>query len=278
MKGVAKSNKSAKGFQITVNEIDELSDVLNYLRGLSPNYLVAAREIAPTTGHKHAHIYVQFPNARRLSVKKLCGAHVEKCLGSPEQNIAYIKKDGDIVCEEGTPRLCYVPTIKEAKAMPAEKLEMLNLNFYNTVKKINNERAKTIKLDDWHKEVKVTYISGPSGSGKSHMAYNKLKEEGYEEVNIVKYEDGFWHNVTDTCPCCIYDDWRDQHMKPNEFITFLDYNVHPMNIKGGSIQNKYKRIIITTVQALDSIYPNVPEEPRQQWERRIQEKIQLENN
>ena len=114
MEDVAKKCKAAKGFQITVNEIDTLSDVLSYLRGLSPNYLVAARESAPTTGHKHAHIYVQFPNARRLSLKKLCGAHVEKCLGSPEQNIKYVKKDGDIVCEEGAPRLCYVPTIKEA--------------------------------------------------------------------------------------------------------------------------------------------------------------------
>ena len=150
MKDVAKSCKAAKGFQITVNEIDTLADVLGYLRGLSPNYMVAAREIAPTTGHKHAHIYVQFPNTRRLSLKKLCGAHVEKCLGSPEQNIKYIKKDGDIVCEEGAPRLNYMPSVKQLKDMSPDERDGLPANMYNnkTIEQVVNEHQWGSSVED----------------------------------------------------------------------------------------------------------------------------------
>ena len=102
---VASLTKSCRGFQITCNEIAELGDMLMYLRGLNPNYLLVGKETDPTTGNKHAHIYVQFVNARRLSLKKLLGAHIEKCFGSPQQNIAYIKKpDTEIVVEEGEVR------------------------------------------------------------------------------------------------------------------------------------------------------------------------------
>ena len=49
-------------------------------------------------------------------------------------------------------------------------------------------------------------------------------------------------------PIALYDDFRDSHMKPSEFINFIDYNVHGLNIKNGEIQNNYKYIIITSVQ------------------------------
>ena len=66
------------------------------------------------------------------------------------------------------------------------------------------------------------------------------------------------------------DDFRDSHMKPSEFINFIDYNIHNLNVKGGSVRNLYSTIIITSVQRLDCIYLNMAnDEPRQQWERRI---------
>lgn len=266
MKDVAKKCKAAKGFQITVNEEDVFGDVLSYVRGLCPNYLIACKEKAPTTGHVHFHVYVQFPNTRRLSLKKLCGAHVEKCLGSPEQNIKYIKKEGDIVCEEGSPRLNYMPSIKQVKDMTPAERDGLPANMYNIIQKINDEEKKYIKGTEYHKDVAVYYVYGESGSGKSKYSIEHIGDRLFNEV---KYDGNFWHGVTEDCDIALYDDFRDSHMKPAEFINFIDYNRHIMNVKGGSVRNNYKEIYITSVQSPEEIYKNVAGEPRKQWERRM---------
>lgn len=274
MKNVAKNSKSAKGFQLTINN-EYFDQVLSYLRGLKPNYLIGCREKAPTTGHIHYHIYVQFPNARRLSLKKCEGAHIEKCLGSPKQNIDYIKKDGDIVVEEGAPRLNYVPTIHQAKEMTKEEREGLSLNMYNIVNKINNEENKAVPVKDYYKKIEVYWICGESGSGKTKWAVDNMMERNIETFNEVKYDGNFWHGVQESCNVCLYDDWRDSHMKPTELINFIDYNRHVMNVKGGTVRNNYSLIYITSLQHPDEIYKNVVEESKKQWIRRITKIINI---
>ena len=251
---VAKSSKSAKGFQLTQNDMEAAGDLLNYLRSLNPNYLVACREKAPSTGHEHMHVYVQFPNARRLSMKKLAGAHIEVCRGSPKQNIAYIKKDGDIIAEEGAPRLNYVPTILEAKKMEDKELEGLNLNLFNIAAKIQAEKKKSIDPKDYYKEIEVYWIWGESGAGKTRYAVRDMLKRNIEKFNEVKMVGEFWHGVQEECEVALYDDFRDSHMKPTELINFIDYNRHIMNIKGGSVRNNYKLIYITSLQDPNEIY------------------------
>lgn len=273
---VAKSSKSAKGFQLTQNDMEAAGDLLNYLRSLNPNYLVACREKAPSTGHEHMHVYVQFPNARRLSIKKLAGAHIEVCKGSPKQNIAYIKKDGDIIAEEGAPRLNYIPTIQEAKKMEDKELEGLNLNLFNIAAKIKAEKKKSIDPKEYHKEIEVYWIWGESGAGKTRYAVRDMLKRNIEKFNEVKMVGEFWHGVQEECEVALYDDFRDSHMKPTELINFIDYNRHIMNVKGGSVRNNYKLIYITSLQDPNEIYKNVPEESKRQWLRRLKEIIHIE--
>lgn len=154
-----KTSKKARSFQLTLNEVELWDDLLGYLKGLkSLNYCIACQEKAPTTGHKHIHVYCQFVSPIALSMKKLAGAHIEACHGSPEQNIEYIKKSkdpekrGDIIFEYGSPRLCYVPSIKEAKTMDKDCLEGLNLNYYNIVNKIQTEQNKYIDPNQYYKK------------------------------------------------------------------------------------------------------------------------------
>ena len=60
-------------------------------------------------------------------------------------------------------------------------------------------------------------------------------------------------------------------MKVKEFINFIDYNVHTMNIKGGHIKNNYHLIIITSINDPNTIYSNCidNEETSKQWLRRL---------
>lgn len=141
----------------------------------------------------------------------------------------------------------------------------------NTWRRLRSDDSMAILIDDWHKDIEVYYIHGSPKRGKSKRAKDILKELGYKRMNVVKYENGFWNGIgtIKTEDCCIYDDWRDSHMKPSEFINFIDYNRHTLNVKGGAVRNDYKTIIITTVQRPEEIYRNVTGEPRDQWIRRL---------
>ena len=262
--------KSGKCFQLTLNQVECFDELRAYLLGLkSLNYVIACKEIAPTTGHEHIHVYVQFMDSVKMSVKKLCGAHVEKCRGSAQQNIAYIKKDGDVIYEHGQARFKGGCTIKEVESMPSEARKELPAQMYNIVQKVNEMEKKYISPLDYYKQMDVFYVYGESGAGKTKWCIDDMLKNKVDKFNEVKYDGSFWHGVTEDCPVCLYDDWRDSHMKPAEFINFIDYNRHVMNVKGGSMRNNYSRIYITSVQPPEQIYGKVDGEPRKQWERRM---------
>lgn len=273
-KETKKVSFKARAFQFTLNQTekyDTLKDIINGLK--SCDYYISCLEEAPTTGHKHIHMYVHFTNMYKLNQKILnLGIHIEICRGSPKQNIEYIEKGGNILDEYGTrPKQGQIHTVNELKEIkdPGE----LSSHELNAWTKIHNITNNDIDVDELSKEVKIYYIFGPSGVGKTEKAKQIVRDNkdkyGSKKVNMVKYENGFWNGIGSS-KIAIYDEFRDSSMKPSEFINFIDYNIHTLNIKGGSIINKYELIIITSVQNPKYIYSNVGDEPRKQWLRRME--------
>lgn len=275
----ATQTKSNRSFLLTLNKPEEQYEkVKNYLYGLETlNYFISTEEIAPETGHKHIHIYAQFTQNIRLSLKKLCGSHIDKCYGSPQQNVDYIKKvkepekRGTILDEWGDIRIKGGKTIKEVKNMTKDERDDLPIQYYKIIKEINLVEENDIVIDEIYKpDLEVYYIWGPSEMDKTKNALKLAKKKGYEKINMVKYHNGFWLGIG-TSKCCLYDDYRDTDMDPNEFINFIDYNIHVLNIKGGSVKNMYQLILITSVQDPQFIYEykQVKEETAKQWLRRM---------
>ena len=264
-------SKSFKGrsFQLTCNNFESYEASINYIKKSQMlDYIIACKELAPTTGHEHWHIYCHFNNARILKMKNLKGAHVEVCRGSAIQNIEYIKKNGDITIEEGVAPSFNSLTVSELKKINDED-DLPDWKQYNLWSKLKSQ--ETININDWYKEIKVYYIWGPSGIGKSKLAKEiVLKSNLGHEVSIAKFNNGYWNGVSSKSKIMIYDDFRDSHMPASEFINLIDYNKHIMNIKGAFVINNYELIIITSVQDIDCIYSNLPDEPRLQWLRRIE--------
>ena len=277
------SQKSAIAFLLTVNEasLEFYQDIYQYLKGLSQfQYILVTEHIGQE--NKHYHIYVQYRHSKRLSVARLHGAHFEQCYGSAQQNIDYCmcedKKHKDagitaiVIDEEGEPKFKGGNwTIKRLRDCDDEA--EIPAHLYNIRKKIREEDEVDIDIDDWAKDVKVYWIQGPSGIGKTEKAKSIVRDEKENfgtKFNRVKYENGFWSGIG-KASIAIYDDFRDSHMKPSEFINFIDYNKHFLNIKHGQRLNNYKLIIITSIQKFEKIYKNVElEEPRRQWERRVE--------
>jgi len=265
----------ARSFQLTLHNIDEYESVKGYLTEAKIfKYLISCMENCPKTDKKHIHIYVHYSGPKVLSPKKCGSAHIEKCRGSPKQNIEYIKKDGNILDEIGEiPSQGVIMTVGELRKI--KNPDELHWKMHNTWTKIQNENQK-IKVADWGKNVKVYYISGPPGVGKTEKAKTLIlenKDKYGDEFNLVKFDGKFWNGAQSNSKVAVYDDFRDSHMPASEFIQFIDYNRQLMNIKGGSCKNDYELIILTSVIPLKNIYKNVPDEPRNQWERRIEEMI-----
>lgn len=266
-------NTKCRRFQLTLHALDRYDELKEYITGLKTfTYLLAGKEIGEKNEREHIHIYVCFAKPLKLSIKKLCTAHIEQCRGNHSQNIDYVSKQGNIIDEIGTKPRDWGGnhTVKELKEI--SNPDDLDWKEYNTWQKIHDKMNMKVKLSDWHKDVKVTFICGPSGAGKSLKAKDTLIEEyGKDvEVNIVKHTENFWHGVDGETKIAIYDDFRDSDMKASEFINFIDYNTHTMNVKGGSVKNVFERIIITSVQHPEDIYRNLSDEPRKQWLRRIE--------
>ena len=267
----------ARHWQLTLNDIERWDELKDYLESLkSLNYIIACQEEAPTTGHKHIHCYCQFTNALTLSLKSTQGAHIEACRGTPQQNVNYIMKDGNVIYQKGTIRKSGATTIADVKQMTKTEREDLPIQYANIVRRMNEDEADSLEIDDIHKDIRVIYIWGPSGVGKTKKALEICKEK-YTKTHMIKYENGFYAGVGSGTGCAIYDDFRDSHMKASEFINLIDYNIHTMNVKGGFKQNRYELLIITSVQNPERLYKNMEQEPRKQWMRRL-EIIHLEDD
>lgn len=257
-----------RSFQLTCNNDESYAKSIGYvMKSQMLDYIISCEEIAPTTGHKHYHVYVHFNNPRVIKINKLGGAHIEICRGNAIQNIEYIKKQGNILLEEGIPPNFNSLTVSELKKIDNED-DLPDWKQFNLWSKLKS--VETIDINNWYKDITVYYISGPSGIGKSKKAKELVLESDLgTEVSISKFNNGFWNGVNSSCKIMIYDDFRDSHMPASEFINLIDYNRHLLNTKGGFIINNYELIIITSVQKLEHIYGNLDEEPKLQWIRRV---------
>lgn len=283
---MVEENKSARNHILTINPaaLEYYTDIIDYLKGLSGlNYLLVTEHFGQA--QKHYHVYVQYKHSKLLSYRRLHGAHAEPCYGSAQANIKYcmaedekhvregvtavkIEEWGEATTKGGNFTVGYLRNLSDDEELPAI--------YYNTYKKIQNENS-IMRVRDFRKNVKVYWIQGPSGVGKTNKAFEIAEE--FENQNdcgtdMVKFVNGFYLGTTPNAKIAIYDDFRDSHMHASEFINFIDYNKHWMNIKGSSILNNYLCIIITSVQKLERIYSKLDDEPRKQWERRI-EKINM---
>ena len=273
-------SEKQRNWQFTLNQVERYNELVKYLKSKkSLKYFISCKEISPQTKHEHIHIFAHFSNAFYPKINKCEGAHVEKCFGSIKQNIEYIKKlknKNDYIIEEygEVPKEKEKLTIKKVKEMSITERNNLPLVYFNIIQKINESENQEIDIDVYYKKVSVIYLWGESGIGKTKYASNiisdlKKKNEKYSHFNNVKFTNNFWIGVGNSF-IALYDDFRDTHMPPSEFINFIDYAKHIMNVKYGSKQNNYEIIIITSIQSPESLYnSSFNYEEKEQWLRRL---------
>lgn len=223
----------------------------------------------------HIHIYIEYKEVTRLYISKVYGAHIMNKIDNSTGLIEYVKSQELGTIEEiGKAAKSANLTIREAKLLSVEELQDLNIKYTNIVKNLILEKNNDMDIDESYKgdKLKVYYIYGPTGCGKSKKAKEMIKSFGYKKYDEIEREGNFYIGVTGKNKACLYDDFRPSDMKVSNFIKFIDYNIHNLNVKGGSFKNIYELIIITSVNDPHHIYNNCTdnEETKGQWLRRME--------
>lgn len=262
---------NARNYQLTINNIEKYEEIKEYVLGFEPNYFYSCIE-ENKRGSLHMHIYIQYTKCTRLSARKACGAHIEVCRGTPQQNRDYIDKikraynTNNIIDEMGAIRLGGIKSNLAISLMEKE-LGEVQINEFKTWKDIKPYKQYTAK-DIYKPKTKVFYLYGESGIGKSRAVSIMLGDEFVEQI---KFANGYWIGVNPYLPAknAWYDDFRDSEMPAKEFINLTDYNKQQMNPKFcHGFLNQYEKIYITSIQSPYEIYRNVPE-AKKQWIRRM---------
>ena len=222
----------------------------------------------------HFHIYVEYKEPTRIYISKVYGAHIMNKIDNSTGIIEYVKSQELGIFEQiGRPARSSNITIREAKLLSIEELQDLDIKYTNIVKNLITEKYNDVDIDEYYKgnKLKIFYIYGPSGSGKSKAAVEYIKAHGYKRMDVVKYRNGFYIGISGKNKVCLYDEFRPSDMPVNEFISFIDYNAQTLNIKGGNVRNLYELIIITSVISPYKMYAECTnsEETRTQWLRRM---------
>lgn len=239
-------------------QFDEIEEILN----CKWDYLMFGNEICPTTGRKHYQGYIEMKHARNKNGMKHIDkfAHWEPAEGNVEHNRIYCSKEGKIT-ELGTPN-------QQGKRSDLEELkkDIIEGNYNTEIdiyKKCSNFQQckysefmlkKFMKKRNW--EMNITWIYGPSGSGKSKLAQS-MAPNGYWK-NGTKWWDGY--NGTEDI---ILDDFRDTWWELTEMLKLLDRYPHIVEYKGGSISVLSKNIIITSIEHPNQCYKYHSEESKQ---------------
>ncbi len=149
-------------------------------------YLHYGIEQCPSTGRTHLQGYVYYPNPRTLSgVKRMYpgSPRLSVAHGSVEQNIVYCSKDGRFFTHGEAPAQgtrSDLETIKLAIVEGQSDLQIANRYFgtWCRYRSSFNEYRCMLETQTYRANQSVTWIFGPTGSGKTRGLIKFLRERG----------------------------------------------------------------------------------------------------
>ncbi len=228
------TNPQSRKWMLTINnpQVCELDRerIRQILSLFHPSYYCMADEIA-TTGTYHTHIFLYSTSPIRFNTVKnrFPTAHIEKALGSATQNRDYIQKGGKWEDDEKA-ETSVEGTFYEFGTLPSEGEEK-DPKMYRLLQNVKEGMSTTDIIDDSpsfafksreienlrntylherykheKRNIKVTYLFGASGTGKTSSIYakhpmseiyriieyncrNGLRFDGYQGHDVLVFEE-----------------------------------------------------------------------------------------
>lgn len=231
-------------------------------------YFIYGNEICPSTKKQHKQAYIYYINARSFKAvqKDFKGAHIEATKGTPIQAAEYCKKENEYTEYGELPQQgnrSDLDTVKDVLKETGRMRDVVNVaTSYQSVR-----MAECIlKYHEQSRKEKpyVRWFWGPTGTGKSKLAYEILGDECYTCLSTGKWFEGY-----DGHEFVLIDDMRKDFLKFHELLRLLDRYAMRVECKGGSRQFRATQIIITSCHAPHTLFDT--REDVQQLIRRIDE-------
>ncbi len=290
----------ARKYQITINNPFEKGlshdKIKESLLGLkSTKYYCMSDEVGIEEKTPHTHIYIVFSSPVRFTTLKnvFPTAHIEKALGTSQENKDYITKTGK--WEKSNKKETSIDgSFEEWGEMPVEKgqghrtdLEELynlikdgatnydilesnpdNIKHINSLDKIRQTIIKEEGKNTF-REVKVTYIFGETGTGKTRYV---MERYGYDKVfRVTDYKHPFDSYNGEDVIC--FDEFNSP-FKIQDMLNFLDGYPLELPCRYNNKWAVYHTVFIISNLSLDMQYMNVQCERPKVWNaflRRIDE-------
>jgi len=251
-------------------------------------YYAYGSEVCPTTDRPHYQAFGYSKRAQRMSwwIKLLKPHHVEKCIGSLDENDAYCKKEGSYSewgvkpMANGKKRslqeLCdaVVSSVETGGMLcdvVTEPEHMATFVQYNNGITRLHQHCVTAKLRKIDKNIapEVIYISGPPGCGKSRYVYDK-EPDVFKIPASDKYK---WKDGYSGQDAVLYDNMAKDNINPFELLQELDRYYMQVPVKGGFIGWRPRRIYITAVDSAAAVAAAGGFTDPQEFLRRITQEI-----
>jgi hypothetical protein len=235
--------------------LEKAQQMIEDLAGIC-SYLVAGKEVCPTTGTKHFQGYLQLEKrCRRGELTKLLPrTHFEPAKGDDEQNYAYCTKEEDFLeyGERSTinggkrEQKRWKEAREAAIAGDMEKVpDQIFVQHYQSVRQIQKDyMIYPPGLD----QTCGVWIHGEAGVGKSFKARQDYPEAFLKQAN--KWWDGYRGQAN-----VIMDDLDKSHACLGHHLKiWMDSYPFTAEIKGGAISIRPVKFVITSQYAIEEIW------------------------
>lgn len=238
-----------RNFTFTINNYSETSlDLIKEFDKLK--YLVAGREICPTSGTPHLQGYAQLKCQVAFDDLKFLipTAHIEKPRKCAQANIRYCKKELELFLEIGK---CKQPgkrtDIDDAIEMLNEGASMRDMAIQNPVPYVKYHRGfekyKALLIPDRTDHPEVIVLYGPTGRGKSRQAREICNSDPY--VWYPSQANGGWFDGYEGQRDTIMEEFRGQ-LPFGTMLGLLDRYNFRVPTKGCFTNFSSTRIVITS--------------------------------
>ncbi len=284
---MSKDTQSRK-YQITQNNPDEnemghkkIKELLKSIKSFK--YLCMGDEKGQTY---HTHIFAVFNNGVRFSTlkKKFPNAHIEVARGTTNQNRDYILKEGKWTKDKkhgtsipGTFEECgEIPTESQGIRTDLQDLyariregatnfEILEENPDHMLKITDIDRARLTILQESFKntfrQLKVAYICGPTGVGKTRFVMEHFGYSNVYRVNDYRHPFDMYQGED----VLLFDEFRSQILI-SQMLDYLDGYPLYLSARYSNKVACFTKVFIISNEPLNCQYPMIQEEKPQTWQ------------
>lgn len=301
------ADTQSRKWQLTINnpqqhglDHEKIKGVLQQIKPLV--YYCLSDEIGLETHTPHTHIFLALKTPAKFSrIKRLFPeAHIEQARGSVEENKAYVEKSGK--WKDNSKADSTVPgTFEEWGTLPDEpgqgyrsdiaqlynlivdgksNAEIMRLNpnlaaHIGSMDKIREAILDSEYKDTW-RDLEVTYIFGPTGTGKTRGV---MEKHGYSSVyRVTDYSHPFDRYAQE--PVMLFEEFRSSLML-GDMLSYLDGYPIALPARYANRQACFTSVYVISNIDLSEQYKNVQENEPATWKaflRRIHHVIEYHHD